>query len=794
MVGSLTFVAATRFEDDSRDCAKNISDRLSPGCRDPRVQKLPWERTVIDDVSTNLTMPATAAASATATATTAETAPATATATATAIATSGSNSDSNTNTTTIAPSLTTTSMTSMTRDREPDAATDERRIYSDWFLASCAELASCNDLTRDRGIGTATTWFFQVRRRCSNICNWLPKVCSCTENGVAIPWLSGRPMRRVGSYERFGSRGSDVFEFGRTASAATVARVEERANGEHGGRSRDDHFGNDQVLELRFHNDDDDDDDDDDDTWNSLLVEENLRADDACRLLKVKRNVSGNAWSIVEEWPELGIERTLEDHEDIVAVHRDARTFASRFRSKFLFRTDYLKYEFFVDPKQFFPSDMIAFPPADNSNDNENGDSANSGATLIDEESALRNYLLQENAPCPQVLSPAWVRNGYFDAWRKMYLLLRNEKLYVLKKMNELSTRRFQRTERLTTFAHLSDFVVYKIANAKGPFRAPFEWGLCLKPSNTGETKSTVAGESCVKVVAFQTERSRVCWLTAMRLAKYGKQLRDNYRAYKNKQCEQTSGDSAKERYSSYNVSNESVRSLVAMDFTGSVGRIVDDPKEAKGIAESEGIDWRRTWRPFLRPPPGCAVVRLHGLDDGIHVLQPWFHRGLKRDIAAAIVRDHGSVDGVFLVRESKSNLGAYVLTYKYSDKVFHAQIQPVFDERCNCWLYTLDKGVTKFYDLLQLIAFYQLNAGSLPTRLTHYVQNVVPGSLPIAEEDGASPSSPTPPSPRSPPSPPSSPASPSSPSPSPTETAPRFVATASDRPEKFASHGSIRG
>lgn len=88
------------------------------------------------------------------------------------------------------------------------------------------------------------------------------------------------------------------------------------------------------------------------------------------------------------------------------------------------------------------------------------------------------------------------------------------------------------------------------------------------------------------------------------------------------------------------------MRSRVAMDFTGSVGRIVEDPKEAKNIAENEGINWRRTWRPFSRPPQGCAMVRLHGLDDGFHVLQPWFHRGLKRDIAAAIVRDHGSVDG----------------------------------------------------------------------------------------------------------------------------------------------------
>ncbi len=35
---------------------------------------------------------------------------------------------------------------------------------------------------------------------------------------------------------------------------------------------------------------------------------------------------------------------------------------------------------------------------------------------------------------------------------------------------------------------------------------------------------------------------------------------------------------------------------------------------------------------------------------------------------------------------------------------------------------YSLDSGVTKFYDLLQLIEFYQLNAGCLPTRLTHYL------------------------------------------------------------------------
>lgn len=297
--------------------------------------------------------------------------------------------------------------------------------------------------------------------------------------------------------------------------------------------------------------------------------------------------------------------------------------------------------------------------------------------------------------------------------------------------------------DQLSPLARLSDYHIYRIPNAKRCFNAPFEWGACLRPRSNAEAEDTEAGEHGLKVIAFHSEKARACWLTAMRLAKYGKQLRENYRAFKNKQCEQSSGGSPKEQYNSYNVTNESVRSRVAMDFTGSVGRIVEDPKEAKDIAESEGIIWRRRWRPFSRTPSGCAMVRLHGLDGGIHVLQPWFHGGLKREIAAAIIRDQGSVDGVFLVRESKSNPGAYVLTYKYSDKVFHAQIQPVFDERRNCWLYTLDKGATKFYDLLQLIEFYQLNAGSLPTRLTHYVQNGVPAPIPRPEDGGASPSPP---------------------------------------------------
>ncbi|XP_029167207.1 growth factor receptor-bound protein 14-like isoform X2 [Nylanderia fulva] len=536
--------------------------------------------------------------------------------------------------------------------------------------------------------------------------HWFPKMCSCIDGNSTLS--NNRSVGRTASYERLGSD-LTIFEL-----SSPMRRSQ---------RGDQDLIDRERQEELQFYNNDH--------SFTTVAVEKNLRTIDLCELLKVKRNTIGFAWSIIETWPKLGIERTLEDHEDIFAVHKELEMFASRYERRFYFSEDFLKYEPFIDPKQFFPIDMVIFPRGEDR------------STFTDADSALRNYLLREDSECPQVFSMVWMRHVNSNGWRKMYMLLQGRKLYTTKKTIATLPKRPLDSEHLITVAHLSDYNIYRIPNAKRVFGAPFEWGVCLRPNSNAEAEDTEAGEPGIKVITFENEKSRACWLTAMRLAKYGKQLRENYRAFKNKQCEQNSSGSPKEQYSSYNVSNESIRSRVAMDFTGSVGRIVEDPKEAKDIAENEGMVWRRRWRPFSRTPPGCAMMRLHGLDSGIHVLQPWFHGGLKRDVAAAIIRDHGSVDGVFLVRESKSNPGAFVLTYKYNDKVFHAQIQPIFDERRNCWLYTLDKGATKFYDLLQLVEFYQLNAGSLPTRLTHYVQNGVKPPLHKPEDGGASPSPP---------------------------------------------------
>lgn len=81
---------------------------------------------------------------------------------------------------------------------------------------------------------------------------------------------------------------------------------------------------------------------------------------------------------------------------------------------------------------------------------------------------------------------------------------------------------RFQKSERAFPFAHLSDYAVYKITNARKRYRAPFPWGICLRSTSTAPKSKTTAerGETGLKVIAFHSEKSRACWLTAMRLAK----------------------------------------------------------------------------------------------------------------------------------------------------------------------------------------------------------------------------------------------------------------------------------
>ena len=97
-----------------------------------------------------------------------------------------------------------------------------------------------------------------------------------------------------------------------------------------------------------------------------------------------------------------------------------------------------------------------------------------------------------------------------------------------------------------------------------------------------------------------------------------------------------------------------------------------------------------------------------------VHRCQAWYHAAMTRDKANKILAAHCHTDGVFLVRES-SVAGGFVISLTAANKNIHSQVLPVATP--DGVVYSLDDGKNKFYDLLQLVEFYQLNAGSLPTR-----------------------------------------------------------------------------
>ncbi|XP_054713874.1 growth factor receptor-bound protein 14-like [Uloborus diversus] len=438
-----------------------------------------------------------------------------------------------------------------------------------------------------------------------------------------------------------------------------------------------------------------------------LVVEENLRVLDLCQLLTLKFNVArSHTWTLVEQLTSLGIERSLEDHEDVLQVYAGWNHWKGGPENKFIFKQDFRKYEFFRTPQQFFPLSMLDL---------------GSSIECLSESADLAKFVTLQNIlsngeKSPTVQSLLWCREPGKDSWKRLFFRIEGHTLC-------FASASYAKDEKqqLWPFRDLSEYEIY--TPIEKSCTTPTSYSFCLKNSVCPEEDSrNLLWLSC------ESERHRRCWIVALRLAKYGRKIRENYKELQSRHsdCALDSEDGGitnpMELLSDYTP----MKPRVAMDFTGSQSRIVDDPKEAKAIAAAEGHTWKRRL-PCCRAPSGAggkeqepSPTARPALEFGVHALQPWFYSGMSRDEATHLLTKYGTVDGVFLVRESRRNPGSFVLSYVYNHKVHHCQIFPVEEKDQLC--YSLDNGRTKFYDLLQLVEFYQLNLGSLPTKLTHFL------------------------------------------------------------------------
>jgi len=198
------------------------------------------------------------------------------------------------------------------------------------------------------------------------------------------------------------------------------------------------------------------------------------------------------------------------------------------------------------------------------------------------------------------------------------------------------------------------------------------------------------------------------------KLTKIGQRLRDSCRNLRAKHS--SGGGHCPDDYTSIQAHNESQRSkhYVPMDFSGKEGgRIVDLSDLPGNCPTKEGYTY------FRRKCMSANVKNLlTETQDTVHLTQPWFHKGVGRDLSQKILATH-AIDGLFLVRNS-SVAGGFVISYYFAGKTHHSQALP--DATDGCATYSLDEGRTRFFDLLQMVEYYQLNRGTLSHRLTHYV------------------------------------------------------------------------
>ncbi|XP_038616085.1 growth factor receptor-bound protein 10 isoform X2 [Tachyglossus aculeatus] len=403
-----------------------------------------------------------------------------------------------------------------------------------------------------------------------------------------------------------------------------------------------------------------------------------MTARDLCQLLVYKSHcVDDNSWTLVEHHLHLGLERCLEDHELVVQVENSMGS-----ESKFLFRKNYAKYEFFKNPMNFFPEQMVAWCQQSNGS--------------IPQTQLLQNFLNSNS--CPEIQGFLHVKELGRKSWKKLYVCLRRSGLYCSTKGTSKEPRHLQ------MLADLEDSNIFSLIAGKKQYNAPTDFGFCIKPNRIrNEMKE-------LRLLCAEDEQSRTCWMTAFRLLKFGLLLYQNYRIPQQRK--------ALVSHFSAPVRSVSENSLVAMDFSGQIGRVIENPAEAQSAALEEGHAWRkRSTR--MNILGSQSPLHPSTLSTVIHKTQHWFHGRISREESHRIIKQQGLVDGLFLLRDSQSNPKAFVLTLCHHQKIKHFQILPCEDD--GQMFFSLDDGNTKFTDLIQLVEFYQLNKGVLPCKLKHH-------------------------------------------------------------------------
>lgn len=257
----------------------------------------------------------------------------------------------------------------------------------------------------------------------------------------------------------------------------------------------------------------------------------------------------------------------------------------------------------------------------------------------------------------PEIQGFLQLRGSGRKLWKRFFCFLRRSGLYYSTKGTSKDPRHLQYV------ADVNESNVYVVTQGRKLYGMPTDFGFCIKPNKLRN------GHKGLRLFCTEDERSRSCWLAAFRLFKFGVQLYKNYQQTLCRHMCPPCGGSPPSKKTNHRLS---------------------------------------------LPTPSSGT----SLSAAIHRTQPWFHGRISREESQRLIRQQGLVDGLFLVRESQRNPQGFVLSLCHVQKVKHYLILPSEEE--GRLYFSMDDGLTRFTDLLQLVEFHQLNRGILPCLLRY--------------------------------------------------------------------------
>ncbi|XP_053980982.1 amyloid beta A4 precursor protein-binding family B member 1-interacting protein isoform X1 [Hylaeus anthracinus] len=235
----------------------------------------------------------------------------------------------------------------------------------------------------------------------------------------------------------------------------------------------------------------------------SLLVDEGMSVAHVSRLLADKNHVPMDPkWAVVEHLPDLFMERVYEDHELLV---ENLLLWTRDSKNKLLFVERPDKTQLFFTPERYLlgPSDRSSGEYDDHS----------------------RNILLEEffsssNVGVPEVEGPLYLKSDGKKGWKRYHFILRASGLYYWPKEKARTAR------DLVCLATFDVNQIYYGVGWKKKYKAPTDFCFAVKHPRLQQPKST----KYIKFLCAEDNASLERWMVGIRIAKYGRQLMENYR------------------------------------------------------------------------------------------------------------------------------------------------------------------------------------------------------------------------------------------------------------------------